>query len=50
MKKTYTKPAVKKVKLVVDEAVLAGCKILPAAPGKTTRTCSNNACKNTAAS
>lgn len=44
MKKKYSKPMIKKVKLVMDEAVLAGCKIA-ADPGKNARTCASPACR-----
>jgi len=49
MKKGYTKPVIKKVKLVMDEAVLAGCKVTPVSPGKGRKNCSHSGCKTTQA-
>ena len=33
MKQTYTKPSVKRIELVADQAVLTACKVQEQAPG-----------------
>jgi len=45
IRKCYKKPQVNRIKLVVDEAVLQGCKVAPGAPGATKWTCDFAACK-----
>jgi hypothetical protein len=43
-RKTYKKPQINQVKLVVDEAVLQNCKIKSGDPGKDTKHCNFAAC------
>jgi len=43
-RKIYKKPQINQVKLVVDEAVLAGCKVSPGAPGMTNKHCTHVKC------
>ena len=43
-RKTYKKPQINQVKLVVDEAILAGCKVAPGNPGAITKHCTFKDC------
>jgi len=43
-RKTYKKPQINQVKLVVDEAVLAGCKVAAGNPGAVTKHCTHKNC------
>jgi hypothetical protein len=45
-KKAYKKPTVTQVKLEIDEAVLAGCKLTDATAGKQNKTCNHSQCKD----
>ena len=44
IRKTYKKPQINQVKLVVEEAVLAGCKIASGNPGMTDKHCNHTKC------
>lgn len=46
-KKEYEKPSVKKVKLVIDEAVLQHCKTSNGAAGQGAKWCGHNQCRRT---
>lgn len=47
-RKTYKKPQVNEVKVVIEEAVLQGCKTAPGdVMGKAPRGCQHPACKIT---
>jgi hypothetical protein len=46
-KKAYKKPAVTRVKLEIDEAVLAGCKTAPTISAKQNKNCNHSQCKQT---
>ena len=43
-RKTYKKPQINQVKLVIEEAVLAGCKVQAGNPGKETKHCNVTTC------
>jgi len=43
-RKTYKKPQINQVKLLVDEAVLAGCKVTAGNPGAVTKHCTFKDC------
>jgi hypothetical protein len=43
-RKPYKKPQINQVKLVVDEAVLAGCKVQAGNPGAVTKHCTFKDC------
>ena len=43
-RKTYKKPQINQIKLVVDEAVLAGCKVAAGNPGEITKHCTHKNC------
>ena len=45
VRKPYQKPNVNRVKLVINEAVLAGCKTGPGASGQSGQNCDFAACK-----
>ena len=46
-RKYYEKPRINNVKLEIEEAVLAGCKVGLAQPGKNGRRCNSTPCKKT---
>jgi hypothetical protein len=46
-RKTYKKPQIKQVKLVVEEAVLGGCKIQQGSAGPEPRKCGHKDCMQT---
>jgi hypothetical protein len=43
-RKPYKKPQINQVKLIVDEAVLGGCKIQAGNPGMTDKHCTHTKC------
>jgi hypothetical protein len=43
-RKTYKKPQINQVKLVVEEAVLGACKIKPGGAGPEPKTCAHVQC------
>jgi hypothetical protein len=43
-RKTYKKPQINQVKLVVDEAILAGCKVTAGNPGEIAKHCTFKDC------
>lgn len=45
VRKPYQKPNLNRVKLVINEAVLSGCKTGPGASGAGNQTCDFAACK-----
>ncbi|MDO8722981.1 MAG: hypothetical protein Q7J31_12285 [Syntrophales bacterium] len=42
IRKQYKKPQITKVKLEIEEAILAGCKVTAAGQGSGTKNCTNN--------
>ena len=46
-RKTYKKPEINQVKLVIEEAVLAGCKVRATELAQTTRHCNHTTCQFT---
>jgi hypothetical protein len=43
-RKTYKKPQINRVKLVIEEAVLGGCKVKPGDTGPAPRKCAHADC------
>lgn len=46
-RKQYKKPQVRQVKLEIEEAILAGCKVTTTSSGQSNKTCNHSQCKTT---